>query len=291
MCGYLGERWYGRGMPPPSQTFSKRQGYNPPSEVKPETRTEVSPAMRHWVGQSTKRWGISSVALRTIAWDLLKDDIGTKAHEIWSNFHLALQGAPWFSVYDVIEALHAAFEHDDSISLELGLLSDGPFPKAPGFERDINDYLAQEGIPWQLVNGGIVTRGSEAFEGTVKTAVAVLVEDKKTTAAGHFQFAINALSARPKANTSGAVAHATNAVECVLGEVTGQTMTLGKYLDKNPALFHPALKKGLDGIYGYASDEGARHGKEGTEPSYEEAEFVVATCAAVCTLLTRKHAK
>jgi hypothetical protein len=68
-------------------------------------------------------------------------------------------------------------------------------------------------------------------------------------------------------------------------------MTLGNYLDKNSGLFHPALKKGLHGIYGYASDEGARHGKEGTEPTREEAEFVVAVCAAACTLLTRKHPK
>ncbi len=87
----------------------------------------------------------------------------------------------------------------------------------------------------------------------------------------------------------GAVAHATRAVECVLGEITGEALTLGKYLDRHPGLFRPTLKKGLDGIYGYASDEGARHGKEGTEPTGEEAEFAVAACAAVCTLLTRKH--
>lgn len=123
----------------------------------------------------------------------------------------------------------------------------------------------------------------------MKTAVAVLEEDTKPTAAGHMRFAISALSSRPRANACGAVAHATSAVECVLGEITGEETTLGKYLDKNPGLFHPALKKGLDGIYGYASDEGARHGKEGTEPSREEAEFAVAVCAAVCTLLTRKH--
>jgi hypothetical protein len=59
-------------------------------------------------------------------------------------------------------------------------------------------------------------------------------------------------------------------------------------LDKTPTLFHPALKKGLDGIYGYASDV-ARHGKEGAEPAREEAEFIVAVCAAACSLLTRKH--
>jgi hypothetical protein len=53
--------------------------------------------------------------------------------------------------------------------------------------------------------------------------------------------------------------------------------------------FIQRLSKGLDGIYGYASDEGARHGKEGTEPSRDDAEFTIATCAAVCTLLTRKN--
>jgi hypothetical protein len=67
-------------------------------------------------------------------------------------------------------------------------------------------------------------------------------------------------------------------------------MTLGDHL-KISGLFHPALKKGLGGVYGYASEEGARHGKEGTEPSIEDSEFVIAVCAAVCTLLMRKHAK
>jgi len=103
--------------------------------------------------------------------------------------------------------------------------------------------------------------------------------------------AINALSARPTVNTSGAVTHATSAVECVLGEITtGKKKGFSEYLQENPGLFHPALKDGLGKIYAYASDV-ARHGKEGTEPAREDAEFVVATCAAVCTLLTRKHPK
>ncbi len=198
-----------------------------------------------------------------------------------------LDRSPWFRVYDIIEAVHRQLVRQDKQS---GIPVEGA-PHAAVFEREINRYFVHAGIGWQLVKGEIVTRGNDTFEGTVKTAVAVLVKDEKPTAARHLQFAITALSARPKANTSGAVAHATNAVECVLGEITGKATTLGKYLDKYPDLFHPALKKGLDGIYGYASDEGARHGKEGTEPAREEAEFAVAVCAAVCTLLTRKHPK
>jgi hypothetical protein len=191
---------------------------------------------------------------------------------------------PWFRVYDVIEDIFGQMVSYETDSYE-------QYPRSVPFERAINDYFKHVGIGWQLVEGKIVTRGDEAFEDTVKTAVAVLGEDAKPTAARHLHLAISALSTRPKADTSGAVAHATSAVECVLGEITGETMTLGKYLDEYPTLFHKALKKGLDGIYGYASDEGARHGKEGTEPAREEAEFVVAVCAAVCTLLTRKRPK
>jgi hypothetical protein len=205
---------------------------------------------------------------------------------------------PWFRVYDVIEDIF------DGLVSYYRTFTDEQY-RLVLFQQEINDYFKYVGIGWQLVTetvrqplppghppiveGKIVARGDEVFEDTVKTAVAVLEEDAKPTAARHLRFAISALSTRPKANTSGAVAHATSAVECVLGEITGQATTLGKYLDKNATLFHPALKKGLDGIYGYASDEGARHGKEGTEPAREEAEFAVAVCAAVCTLLTRKR--
>lgn len=187
----------------------------------------------------------------------------------------------WFRIYEIIEGLHRLLQGKG-----------GFYPYTTSFRKTINEALVEQNIGWQLdFDGKVVARGDDLFEGTVKIAVAVLEQAEKPTAAGHLRSAIAALSVRPKANTSGAVAHATSAVECVLGEITGRTMTLGKYLDKHSSLFHPALKKGLDGIYGYASDEGARHGKEGTEPAREEAEFVMATCAAVCTLLTRKHPK
>ena len=138
----------------------------------------------------------------------------------------------------------------------------------------------------------IVARGDEHFESAVNTSANELSQGNSgRPAARRLQLAISALSARPKADTSGAVAHATSAMECVLSEVTSKAMTLGKYLKQYSSLFSPALKKGLEGVWGYASNEGARHGKEGIEPTREEAEFVVHVCAAVCTLLNRKHPK
>ena len=82
----------------------------------------------------------------------------------------------------------------------------------------MNKALIEDNLGWQLIDGKVLTRGNEVFEVNVKTAAAVLEQDQKPTAGGHLRFAIAALSARPKANTSGAVAHATSAVECVLGE-------------------------------------------------------------------------
>lgn len=191
-----------------------------------------------------------------------------------------IQKCEWFRIYEIIEGLYRllcgkdGLYHDDSTS----------------FFKVINEAFVAQNIGWQLdYNGNIVTRGDEVFENTLGIAVDVLGQNNKLTAADHLKSAIRALSERPKANTPGAVSHSTNAVECVLGDLTGiKGLTLGKYLDRYPKLFHPAIKKALNGVYGYASDAGARHGKEGIEPSHEEARFAVATCAAVCTLLTNQ---
>jgi hypothetical protein len=196
-----------------------------------------------------------------------------------------LKECAWFRIFDIIEGLFRHLEEESRRTIKYGV------SLSYGFQDDMNVALIAHNIGWKLENGKIVMRGSEAFEKSMTAARDVLSAQRKPTAARHLHNAIAALSIRPHSDTAGAVAHATNAVECVLGEITGQALTLGAYLDKNPNLFHPALKKGLNGVYGYVSDEGARHGREGTEPTVEDAEFAVAVCAAVCTLLTRKHPK
>jgi hypothetical protein len=269
--------------------FSKRQGYaSQPQEI--TIREDAPQNFRSFVLLTVKdglgfQWSLLREVLCRVLRRVPDENNWTEDPNIRGEVQKLLEACAWFKVYDFIEALHEHFFECDADN------QDQENAYAPRFADEINSFFFEQGIGWQLINGEIVTRGDEAFEGTVKSAVAVLEQDDKPTAAGHLRFAITALSARPKPNTSGAVAQATNAVECVLGEITGATMTLGEYLKKNPGLFHPALKKGLDGIYGYASDEGARHGKEGTEPSREEAEFTVAVCAAVCALLTRKPPK
>lgn len=263
-------------------SFSKRHGYS--SQPKEITIRETAPInLRTFILFTAQdHLGCGWHMLRIILCQVLREvpnNNSTEDPDIREEVEALLTKCEWFKVYDFIEALHAHF-----------VLVDGghySFDNAPKFTEQINSFFLEKGISWQLDSGQIVTRGDDAFEDTVKTSATVLQENDTPTAASHLRYTIGALSIRPNANTAGAVAHATSAVECVLGKVTGQVgLTLGRYLDKTPGLLHSALNKGLDKIYGYASDEGARHGKEGTEPAPEEAEFVVATCAAICTYIT-----
>jgi hypothetical protein len=199
-----------------------------------------------------------------------------------------IEQCSWFAVYDVAEAVHRFLVRQDRKNASAGGEEKS---SAPAFVQEVNTYFVKTGIGWQLLNGEIVTRGDDGFQEAVNTAASQLEESQRPTAAGHIKSAIRALSERPAANTPGAVSHATSSVECLLNDITGEAMTLGRYLDKHPKLFHPALKKALDGVYGYASDAGARHGKEGVEPTFGEAQFAVTTCAAACTLLTSTNPK
>ena len=148
-----------------------------------------------------------------------------------------LLSCEWFRVYDFLERFAAKNMH--------WILTEKP--KALYFTRSVNQYFCDNGIGWRLVGEEVIARGDDAFQEAVATAASRLRETERPTAANHIRSAVRALSERPKANTPGAVAHGTSAVECLLNNISGEAMSLGKYLDKHPGLFHPAVKKALDG--------------------------------------------
>jgi AbiJ N-terminal domain 4 len=191
----------------------------------------------------------------------------------------------WFRVYDIVEDLYG-----ELVSYEREHAQEDEEPRAYPFRNEINEYLSYAGIGWQLSSEGqIVTRGDDAFEHTVHTAEDELSGTGRTTAAGRIKKAVQNLSARPHPDTSGAISHATGAMECVLHDITGQELTLGDYLNRHRDLFPGSIQKALHGLWGFSSQEGARHGREGAEPSREDAEFIVGIAAAVSAYLTRKH--
>ena len=261
-------------------SFSQRHGLAgpPPGTL---LRTEAPVRFRMWLTNlHSAHIGVDIEDMRRVVCEVL---------QVWPDpqilpyydYRRHLETCEWFCLYEVIEELHKLVDKRQR----------SHFSSLSKFVGEVNNAFVANNIGWKLSNGKVVTRGDEEFENTLNTAIEVLAADKKPTAAQHLRRAIDALSSKPHPNTSGAVAHSTSAVECVLGEITGQAEALGDYLNKYPKLLPPAIKKGISGVYGYACEEGARHGKEGIEPGLEEAEFVLATCAAVCTLLTKKHRK
>ena len=69
-----------------------------------------------------------------------------------------------------------------------------------------------------------------------------------------------------------AIQHAMAALECVAREVTGGLKsTLGRIINDNPELLPAPLDQTIESAWGYASDR-ARHIREGSVPSYEEAD-------------------
>jgi hypothetical protein len=191
-----------------------------------------------------------------------------------------MYGCDWFRVYDIIEGLHSSFAADDV---------NGGQQHAAAFAEAINEFFVDEGIGWQLVDGLIITRGTEAFESVVKDATAALEETARPTAAKHLHEALEDLSRRPQPDLGGAVYHAMGALECVSRDLTGDPKaTLGEILKRYQGLLPKPLDTALSQIWGYASNE-ARHVEEGREPSRDEAELLVGLAAAISGYLTRKQ--
>lgn len=265
------------------QPFSKRNRYS--SAPKDITIREDAPEnLRYVVLQTAVDLGWEPSAVRSILCRVLRaaPDAGNWSEypNIWEEVQGLMYGCEWFRVYDIIEALHARFARNDR---EQGGTD------APQFAEALNAFFVEEGIGWHLVNGQIVTRGTEAFEAVVTEATSELEASERPTAARHLHEALQDLSRRPQPDLPGAVYHAMGALECIARDVTGDSKaTLGEILKRCPGLLPKPLDAAFSQIWGYASNE-ARHVEEGREPSRDEAELVVGLSAAISTYLTRKQ--
>ena len=226
-------------------------------------------------------WGPSS--LRNIVCKVLRvrpdPSNWSEYPNIWGEVQDLVYACDWFKVYDIIEAVYDAMLRNDR---EQG------GSDAKKFAAEINSYFVEEGIGWQLVDGQVVTRGTEAFEAVVSDAAKALKKSGRPTAASHIHEALQDLSRRPKPDLPGAIYHGMGALEAVARDLAGNSKaTLGEVLKRNPTLVPKPLDTALSQVWGYASNE-ARHVEEGREPQREEAELVVGLAAVVATYLTKK---
>src|ERR1039457_6865618 len=169
-------------MPPSPLPFPKRYGYT--GQVAITVREDAPKDLRFVFLETTRallheyRGEYPETEIRDVVAKTLGKWIDPTVwhyQEAWEQVEHVVYDCEWFRVYQLIESVSAYFDKTAPAATEQ-------------FAEQLNECFVDQGIGWQLVNGVIVTRGDEAFEGTVKTAVAVLEEDAKPTAAGHLRF-------------------------------------------------------------------------------------------------------
>jgi AbiJ N-terminal domain 4 len=186
------EKSHGFTMPM-EQPFSKRHRYS--GGAKEITIREDAPEnLRYFTLETAVELGWGPYSLRDILCRVLRvppdPSNWSEYPNVWGEVQGLMYGCDWFKIYDIIEALHASMVKNDRNALS---------KHAPQFAEALNEFFIDEGIGWQLVNGQIVTRGTEAFEGVVTQAASALEATERPTAAKHLHEALQDLSRRPQA--------------------------------------------------------------------------------------------
>jgi hypothetical protein len=259
--------------------FSRRHGYR--GEEKPITVREDAPNdLRAGLVMLADSLGLSPTDARQEVCSVLlvsPDPNNWSAYpNVFEEVQSLVSQAPWFRVYDIAEAFYRRIAASDE-------------EKGNDFQDRLNELFCDQGIGWEMRDGRIVARGSEALAEAMKNAAKEIQQSGRPTAAAELHEAFQDLSRRPHADITGAIQHSMAALECVARDVTGQqSKTLGQLI---PNLNLPKpLDVGVEKLWGYASEMG-RHVREGRQPRFEEAELVVTVSAALSVYVLRagKH--
>ena len=258
-------------------TFSSRHGFAS-QQAEITIREDAPAAVRAAILTIAQgELDLSPRTIRTVLCTVLRaipdSNNWTLYPNVWEECQRLMNDAPWYRVYDFVEALyrHLAQPQEEA--------------HAETWENLINAYFAEVGVGWRLADGQIESRGSEAFETSVDNARDALASAGLQTARDEIHEALRDLSRRPEPDLTGAVQHAMGALECTAREATDDPRaTFGEILKRHPGVVPKPLNDALGKMWGYAS-ETARHVREGRTPSRAEAELVVGVAASTCSYL------
>ena len=271
-----------------NERFSQRQGYTGKArEIR--IRQDAPPEFRKAIARIARDAGLSPREIRSIVCRELYADpseFNIVDSSVMKEIDESLSHCEWFRVYDFAELFRASLRRPPVGRARTNIARSLEFAKsrAKGFEFRLNSYFLEHGIGWQMCDGEIVHRGSDAFEKATRRAVEALGKTGQQTAKSEIEEALQDISRRPEPDATGAITHVMAALECVAREVSGKpNLTLGKLV---PRLnLTPPLDKAVDGLWGFSSER-ARHLREGQSISTEEAEFVVLVACALCSFLS-----
>jgi len=259
--------------------FSSRFGFRGP-DADITIREEAPDEVRDAVAMLGYAFDLGPGGMRELLCEVLlkRPDLGNwSPGNIENEVHRLVDEAPWYKIYDLVERMY----------IEVGK-GDYTGERQRAFEERINLSFRELGVGWELEQGRLVARGSEAFTLATRDAVAVMQEAGSLTAANEIHEALKDISRRPIADVTGAIQHAMAALECVAREIDGSTDTLGKIIGR--LTLPPPLDIALHKLWGFASEQG-RHILEGREPRFEEAELVVTVASAVGVYLLRQSGR
>jgi hypothetical protein len=253
-------------------SFSQRHGLvRPDAEI--TIRNDAPPQVRDAAIQIAYRSGLKPSDIRELLCQIL---CRSPDRNNWSEFpnidgevRELIDDSEWFEIYDLIEMLAVKSER-----------------RGQSYAEEMNRFFRAAGVGWQLVDNRVETRGTEVFEAAVRQGQTELLQQGRKTAATELHEALNDLSRRPQAETTGAIQHAMAALECVARDVTGSKDTLGQLIQRNPGIFPPPVNQIVEKAWGYTSNYG-RHLTEWKPPQFEEAELMVGLSGVLCRYLAR----
>lgn len=261
-----------------TERFSERYGYRPAAEI--SVREDAPVDLRDAIPLIASNAGISWTEVRQVVCEVLlerPDPINLSDPDIQLEVDCLLSEAHWHKVYDIAEALYEVAKgsswHNSAA--------------AEKFERRLNEFFVENGIGWELCDGKITYRGSEAFEKSTHEVPNRLDESGFQSAATELREATKDISRRPEPDITGAIQHAMAALEATAREVTGQPKpTLGKLV---PALELPApLDQAVCKLWGFASEHG-RHIRERQPVSLADAELIVSVSGTLCAFIAQRR--
>ena len=258
----------------PRSSFSARHGYaSPDAEI--TVREDAPEVVRAAVLALGNASGMSVDTLRSTVCEVL---LRVPDRNNWSPSNVSEETqdlvfeAPWFRVYDIAERIYDR------------LYNQGRRAEVE-FAYRLNEVFREYGIGYEMKDGRVIGRGSLAFREATEEAIRLMDAAAKPTAAIEMRHALSDITRRPP-DITGAVQHGMAALECTARDVMGQpSASLGQLLP-GLGLARP-LDKGLEGLWGYASQYG-RHVAEGKDARFEEAELVVTVSSALSVFLLRR---
>ena len=265
------------------ERFSKRHGYGPEEaailiryDAPEEVRSGILSIAR---GELELQPSFLRYALCTVLRKIPDQANWSEYPNIWGECQQLIEDAPWYQVYDFVEALYQELAKSQRPE------------RAKKWAELINEYFLEAGVGWRIVGGQFESRGAEEVGAAVDTARNTLESVGLQTARQEIHEALRDLSRRPNPDLTGAIQHGMAALECTAREVTNdKKATLGELIKHNPDLFPKPLDTALAKMWGYASETG-RHLREGHTPARAEAELMVGVASSCCSYLASQFSK